>query len=154
MRLLERVSWSSPTSRRNSRVLHTRWRLTPTCAALEERTLLATTTSPMPAVGAIVGATTTATTTPTTVAISEFYRVFLHRDAEPDGLNFWTAQAAAGVSLNTIGNAIANSQESRADIVTIAGENFLGRVPSSTEVQAGVAFSTPAPPSISYTPVF
>ena len=61
------------------------------------------------------------------VLVEEDYRVLLNRAAEPGGLTYWSTQLNNGVTPNSVGMGIANSTESKTDIVTNDYQSFLNR---------------------------
>ena len=63
------------------------------------------------------------------VLVEEDYRVLLNRAAEPGGLTYWSTQLNNGVTPNSVGMGIANSTESKTDIVTNDYQSFLNRAP-------------------------
>ena len=63
------------------------------------------------------------------VLVDEDYRALLNRAAEPGGLTYWSTQLNNGATPNSVGMAIANSTESKTDIVTNDYQSFLNRAP-------------------------
>ena len=61
------------------------------------------------------------------VLVEEDYHALLNRSAELGGLTYWSTQLNNGVTPNSVGMGIANSTESKTDIVTNDYQSFLNR---------------------------